>query len=519
MHRRRIITGTVLAVGFACSTAFAQADAPRSERRGEFDASSRIVKSQTIVGYKVKNPQGEDLGKIEDLALDPESGKVVYAVLSFGGFLGVGDKLFAIPWSALQARHADETFILSASKEELKNAPGFDKNSWPNMADRKWGQGIHDFYRATPYWEAGAGNVRAEAKKLSLDLDEGKAFAFQVQFQGGPGAESRALQEPRASTERSGAERSSTERPTDRPRTAEFEKFSKDFSGDWTYRIRVHNAPAIAGDTTLLVTVDKGGAAARPADRPATSAPTSPPTQPGERRDSTATSPAVADAPAGKVFTVQVDSEGRVKSVKEGAPGGEASGTAPAGVSLDPMQAKCQKVLECILGTGLHREKLEVGKTYGVMAMAAASEANPPRSTTAEPGATTRPGESSTPPRDTARAGGAERAGTFHEGKVQFRYEGLVDRGGRELARFAVSCHGDAGVAPAAARGDEASRRAGESTAGQPVRRDMDVAGFALYRVEDGLLEEIRVSPTNAGQPAASAAEAPFASLTIRRQP
>jgi sporulation protein YlmC with PRC-barrel domain len=116
-----------------------------------------------LIGDDVENAQGEDLGKIEDIVFDRHDGRMTYAVLSFGGFLGLGEKYFAIPWNALTTKAGEEnTLILNVDKERLKNAPGFDKNHWPNMADRTWGQEIHTYYGTQPYWEREA--LRQEGK-------------------------------------------------------------------------------------------------------------------------------------------------------------------------------------------------------------------------------------------------------------------------------------------------------------------------------------------------------------------
>ncbi len=106
-------------------------------------------RASKILGANVKNTNGDDLGKIEDFVVDPSSGKTKYAVLSFGGFLGIGDKWFAIPWHALQGqRDSDEKFhfVLNVSKERLKNAPGFDKNAWPDVGNPKWSDEVDTFY-------------------------------------------------------------------------------------------------------------------------------------------------------------------------------------------------------------------------------------------------------------------------------------------------------------------------------------------------------------------------------------
>jgi sporulation protein YlmC with PRC-barrel domain len=111
-----------------------------------------VLAADTLTGNKVVNPQEQDLGTIEHLMIDLSTGRVAYAVLSFGGFLGLGDKLFAIPWSALALDTVEKRFILNVDQELLKRAPGFDKDHWPNMADRTWGSQVFTYYGAKPYW-------------------------------------------------------------------------------------------------------------------------------------------------------------------------------------------------------------------------------------------------------------------------------------------------------------------------------------------------------------------------------
>ena len=114
--------------------------------------SPQVQSASTLIGGDVHNPQGENLGSIKELMLDVELGRVAYAVLSFGGFLGMGDKLFAIPFGALSLNAAKDHFTLNVPKERLKEAPGFDKDDWPSAADRTWGREIHTFYGVEPYW-------------------------------------------------------------------------------------------------------------------------------------------------------------------------------------------------------------------------------------------------------------------------------------------------------------------------------------------------------------------------------
>jgi sporulation protein YlmC with PRC-barrel domain len=107
--------------------------------------------AKTLIGNSVKNERKEDLGTIEDFMLDLRTGRVAYAVLSFGGFLGMGDKLFAVPWSAMTLDTDDHVFILNVPKERLKQAPGFDKDAWPDIADMRWQEEVLGFYNVKPY--------------------------------------------------------------------------------------------------------------------------------------------------------------------------------------------------------------------------------------------------------------------------------------------------------------------------------------------------------------------------------
>jgi sporulation protein YlmC with PRC-barrel domain len=115
--------------------------------------SRRLVSAGTVTGNPVRNLSGEDLGKIEEIMLDSASGRIAYAVLSFGGFLGMGDKLFAVPWVALSLNDDQDGFVLNVDPEVLEDAPGFDKDDWPDFADPTWGRSIHAHYNATPYWD------------------------------------------------------------------------------------------------------------------------------------------------------------------------------------------------------------------------------------------------------------------------------------------------------------------------------------------------------------------------------
>lgn len=117
------------------------------------NSTRRVLAASTITGDKVRNRTGEDLGTIEEVMLDLASGEIAYAVISFGGFLGLGDKLFAVPWSSLELNADAHEFLLDADKGTLENAPGFDKDNWPDFADSTFGNQVHTHYEKTPYWE------------------------------------------------------------------------------------------------------------------------------------------------------------------------------------------------------------------------------------------------------------------------------------------------------------------------------------------------------------------------------
>lgn len=111
-----------------------------------------VMGSKALIGQKVYNSAGEHLGDAEDIVIDAKTGKVAYAVLSFGGFLGMGEKLFAIPWSAFSVNTDNKHVILNVDKEKLKKAPGFNKKEWPTMAELTWANNIHTYYGSQPYW-------------------------------------------------------------------------------------------------------------------------------------------------------------------------------------------------------------------------------------------------------------------------------------------------------------------------------------------------------------------------------
>jgi sporulation protein YlmC with PRC-barrel domain len=109
-----------------------------------------LMGADTLLGDGVVNAANEDLGDIKEIMLDMNTGQVAYAVLAFGGFLGMGEKLFAVPWQALHLDTVNKRFVLDVEREKLKNAPGFNKDAWPDMADVQWASSVHSFYGTDP---------------------------------------------------------------------------------------------------------------------------------------------------------------------------------------------------------------------------------------------------------------------------------------------------------------------------------------------------------------------------------
>ncbi len=114
-----------------------------------------FLSAGTMTGDAIVNADGEDLGTLEEIMIDVDSGEVAYAVLSYGGLMGMGNRLFAIPWEMLEIRPEEKRFQLDVPEDRLREAPGFDKNDWPQTSDDVWAESIDQF------WYGGDGRSRA----------------------------------------------------------------------------------------------------------------------------------------------------------------------------------------------------------------------------------------------------------------------------------------------------------------------------------------------------------------------
>lgn len=125
-------------------------DTPAQTGMLDHKTSGDAVRASQLIGMTVRSAEGKDLGTVSDIVLDAEDGRVRYAAVSYGGFLGLGDKLFAVPWQAFECRRNQDgdgyLLVLNASEATIKNAQGFDQDQWPNFADRQFTRSLDRYY-------------------------------------------------------------------------------------------------------------------------------------------------------------------------------------------------------------------------------------------------------------------------------------------------------------------------------------------------------------------------------------
>jgi hypothetical protein len=117
------------------------------------EETSDLISSDKVEGTAVYNHQGEKLGSIYTLMIDKISGKVAYAVMSFGGFLGIGDRYHPLPWSVLNYDTRQGGYAVGLDRSVLEGAPTYGSTETPNWSDRRWGEQVHKHYGVRPYWE------------------------------------------------------------------------------------------------------------------------------------------------------------------------------------------------------------------------------------------------------------------------------------------------------------------------------------------------------------------------------
>ena len=114
--------------------------------------TGRLIAADKVEGTSVENTKGESLGSIYRVMIDKYTGKVAYAVMSFGGFLGIGDRYHPLPWSVLHYDTNAGAYVIDLDKRVLEGAPTFGRDETVNWDDRAWGTRVHDYYGVPPYW-------------------------------------------------------------------------------------------------------------------------------------------------------------------------------------------------------------------------------------------------------------------------------------------------------------------------------------------------------------------------------
>lgn len=133
---------------------------PGAANASQLDSKTRgaNIRASQLIGLNIQNPQGKSLGEINDLVINANTGKIRYAAVTYGGFLGMGDKLFAVPFEAFKVQvdpddRDDYVMLLDITQQQLDGQKGFDQDNWPNMADREWARDLDQRYgveRKTP---------------------------------------------------------------------------------------------------------------------------------------------------------------------------------------------------------------------------------------------------------------------------------------------------------------------------------------------------------------------------------
>jgi len=114
--------------------------------------TSRLISASKVEGTSVYNRKGDKLGTVEDIMIDKYTGQVGYAVMSFGGFLGIGHRHHPLPWQVLDYDEQMGGYIVELDKKQLEGAPSYEADADPNWEDRDWGKKVHDYYNVPPYW-------------------------------------------------------------------------------------------------------------------------------------------------------------------------------------------------------------------------------------------------------------------------------------------------------------------------------------------------------------------------------
>ncbi|MCM2369676.1 PRC-barrel domain-containing protein [Aporhodopirellula aestuarii] len=150
---------------------------------GKLDSKTRgaTIRVSQLMGLNIQNSQGESVGEINDIVLDARTGKVRYAAVTYGGFLGVGNKMFAVPFEAFKVQvdpdevgdddidSDDYVMVLDVTQQQLEGQQGFDEENWPDMADRQWAADLNKRYGVNQDRDSDRQRMRANRDRVNDD--------------------------------------------------------------------------------------------------------------------------------------------------------------------------------------------------------------------------------------------------------------------------------------------------------------------------------------------------------------
>jgi hypothetical protein len=114
--------------------------------------SATLISTGAIRGTPVYNTDGEALGSVDDLMVDSETGRIAYALMSFGGFLGIGERIHPLPWAVLKYDKVRRGYVVPLTKAALVDAPNYGPEDAPRFGERAYEESIHDYYKTDRYW-------------------------------------------------------------------------------------------------------------------------------------------------------------------------------------------------------------------------------------------------------------------------------------------------------------------------------------------------------------------------------
>lgn len=133
------------------------------------------LRASQVIGMAIHNPQGDNVGSVTDVVIHAESGKVRYVAVTYGGFLGIGDKLFAVPYDAFKFKVDPNStdkhvLVLDVTQKQMEGAQGFDQNHWPDFADRRFTDELDQRYRVKR--DANGVKIESPDRKIEIDVKE-----------------------------------------------------------------------------------------------------------------------------------------------------------------------------------------------------------------------------------------------------------------------------------------------------------------------------------------------------------